>query len=224
MVSEEHKLRDGRGAGSALDSALTRPAQRQSYLFFKRAFDIVSSAAALLILLPFLPVIALLIRLDSKGPVFFTQPRLGKDGKLFTIYKFRTMAHNAPEIRNPDGSKFVGADDPRLTRVGRFLRDYSIDELPQLVNILKGDMSVVGPRPDTPGAPGLDGEIFQIKRSMRPGLASLASIHGRNAIPWRERVRWEVRYVERASFALDLLILLKTVGLVIKREGIYSSQ
>lgn len=224
VCSEESKLQDEQGAGTAVGLyAFQHPAGRRVYFLCKRAFDVAASASAVILLLPVFAVVALLGKLDSRGPVFFTQPRLGKDGKLFTIYKFRTMAHNAAEVRNPDGSKFVGRNDPRLTRLGHFLRDYSIDELPQLLNILKGEMSVVGPRPDTPGAPGLDDRIFQIKRSMRPGLTSLASVNGRNSIPWRERVAWEQRYVEHASFALDLWILWKTVGLVIKRDGIYSS-
>src|SRR5215469_2863566 len=118
---------------------------RRAYFLIKRVFDLAASAVGLIVLLPVLPLLAVLIKLDSKGPVFFRQNRLGKGGKLFRIYKFRTMVHNAAEIRNPDGSKFVARNDPRLTRLGRFLRDTSLDELPQLLNILKGDMSVVGP-------------------------------------------------------------------------------
>ncbi len=194
------------------------------YLVIKRAFDVTASAAAIVVLLPFLPLVALLIKLDSKGPVFFKQKRLGQYGRLFTIYKLRTMAHNAPEVRNPDGSRFVGTNDPRLTRLGRILRDYSIDELPQLWNVLKGDMSVVGPRPDQPGAPGLDDEPLRTKRLVKPGLTSLGSIQGRNSIPWRERVGWEVQYVEKASLGLDLYILMKTVSIVLRRQGIYSSE
>jgi undecaprenyl phosphate N,N'-diacetylbacillosamine 1-phosphate transferase len=216
-VDQEHAV------GAAVETRASRQsAAGKSYLWLKRAFDVAVSAAGIAILFPFLPLIALAIKLDSKGSVFFSQTRLGKDGKLFTIYKFRTMEHHAAEIRNPDGSKFVGRNDPRLTRVGRFLRDASIDELPQLWNILKGQMSVVGPRPDTPGATGLDGEDYRRKRSMKPGLTSLASIHGRNAIPWKERIGWELEYIDRASPALDFLILCKTAVLVFRREGIYS--
>lgn len=211
------------GVEAAVEPGASRdPAARKRYLFLKRAFDAVASAAGMVVVLPFLPLIALVIKLDSKGPVFFTQPRLGQDGKLFTIYKLRTMTLHAAEIRNSDGSKFVARNDPRLTRAGRFLRDSSIDELPQLWNILKGEMSVVGPRPDTPGAPGLDGGDFRKKRSMKPGLTSLASIHGRNSIPWRERIGWELQYIDRASLALDFWILCKTVVLVFRRQGIYS--
>lgn len=190
------------------------------YLTIKRALDILTSSAGLLFLAPLLPFLALLIKIDSEGPVFFKQQRLGKGGALFTIYKLRTMTDRAPEIRNPDGSKFVGENDPRLTRVGRVLRDYSIDELPQLFNILRGDMSVIGPRPDQPG-PNLSGEIFQKKRLMKPGLTSLATVGGRNSIPWPRRVALDAEYVERASLALDFQILLRTVSIVLRREGIY---
>lgn len=223
-MSEEGNVTEQRGAEAAVEVRYSEDvASRPFYFFFKRIFDVAASAVAMVILFPLLPVIALLIKLDSKGPVFFTQPRLGRNGTLFNIYKFRSMAHQAAEIRNADGSRFVAENDPRLTRVGRFLRDYSIDELPQLLNILKGEMSVVGPRPDTPEAPGLDAEIYRKKRLVRPGLTSLAAIHGRNSIPWKDRIEWEIRYVEGASFALDLTIICKTIFLVFRREGIYTS-
>jgi undecaprenyl phosphate N,N'-diacetylbacillosamine 1-phosphate transferase len=192
-----------------------------TYRFCKRVFDVCSALFGIIVLLPLLPLICVLIKLDSRGPVLFKQQRLGRGGCLFTIYKLRTMAHGSREVRNPDGSQFVGPNDPRLTCLGRFFRDYSIDELPQLVNILSGDMSVVGPRPDVPGAPGLNAEIFQKKRRVRPGLVSLASIKGRNSISWPERVNWELQYVDRASLTLDCEILLKALVVVIRREGVY---
>jgi lipopolysaccharide/colanic/teichoic acid biosynthesis glycosyltransferase len=224
FVSEGCTVMEERGTATAELSRTHDSGPRRFYFFCKRIFDVTASGAAMVAFAPLLPVIAILIRLDSRGPVFFTQTRLGRDGAPFTIYKFRTMADHAEEIRNADGSKFVGENDPRLTRVGRFLRDTSLDELPQLWNILIGDMSVVGPRPDTPGGVGLDDEIFRRKRSVKPGLASLASLHGRNSIPWRERAVWELYYVERASFSLDLEILRKTVVLVLRRDGIYTSK
>lgn len=196
--------------------------QKTSYKAAKRIFDIVASALATIVLLPLFPLIAIIIRITSVGPVLFRQTRLGKDGVPFMIYKFRTMKHNAPVLRNTDGSRFVGEDDPRLTGAGRFLRDYSLDELPQLFNILKGDMSVVGPRPDTPDAPGMNANMFMKKRMVRPGLTSLASIHGRNGISWKHRVALEAEYVEKASLALDAYILFKTIPLVLRRQGIYS--
>ena len=196
--------------------------QQVFYAPLKRALDVVAVAVGGVILSPLFPVIAALVKLDSPGPALFKQQRLGKNGVLFNIYKFRTMVNHAPELRNPDGSKFVSENDPRLTRVGRVLRDFSLDELPQLVNILKGEMSVVGPRPDTPGAPDMDEAVFLKKRMVRPGLTSLASVRGRNGISWRQRVELEAEYVDRASFGLDLYILLKTIPLVLRREGIYS--
>lgn len=202
------------------DSKATQ--RRLCYQTLKRGFDIAAAAFGGIVALPLCLIIAILVRADSPGPVLFTQERLGKDGILFRIFKFRTMVHNAPELRNADGSKFVAHNDSRLTRVGRILRDYSLDELPQLINILKGEMSVVGPRPDTPGAPGMDADIFLKKRAVRPGLTSLASIRGRNGISWRQRVAFEAEYVDHASFGLDCYILLKTIPLVMHREGIYS--
>jgi undecaprenyl phosphate N,N'-diacetylbacillosamine 1-phosphate transferase len=199
-----------------------RSPQSAYYRLAKRTFDLVAAALGGVVLLPFVPIIASLIKLDSAGPVLFIQERIGKDGNLFWIYKFRTMQDQAPERRNPDGSKYVGENDPRLTRVGRVLRDFSLDELPQLINILRGDMSLVGPRPDTPDAPGMNADIFLKKRLVKPGLTSLASIRGRNGISWIQRVELEAEYVERASFRFDLYILLKTIPLVLRREGIYS--
>jgi lipopolysaccharide/colanic/teichoic acid biosynthesis glycosyltransferase len=192
------------------------------YRVAKRTFDLVSAGIGAVILSPLIPIIAGLIKIDSPGPVLFIQQRLGKDGELFRIYKFRTMKHRAPEYRNPDGSKRVEENDERLTRVGKILRDFSLDELPQLINILRGEMSLVGPRPDTPGAPGMDAEVFLKKRMVKPGLTSLASIRGRNGISWRQRVELESQYVDRASLTFDLYILLKTIPLVLRREGIYS--
>lgn len=186
----------------------------------KRALDLFIAGSCLILFAPVLAMVAVAIKLDSKGPVFFKQCRLGRFGKLFTIYKLRTMVQDAPEIQNADGSRFVARHDARLTRIGRILRDFSIDELPQLWNVLKGDMSIVGPRPDQPG-PNLDTQVFRKKRQMKPGITSLASVQGRNRIPWPERVAMDVQYVEHASFVLDLRILLRTIAVVLRREGIY---
>src|SRR5579872_7386701 len=176
------------------------------YLAVKRAMDVLGSAMGIAVALPLFPLVAILIKLDSRGPVFFRQERIGRNGTAFEIFKFRTMAHNVPEILNPDGSRFVAKNDARVTRVGRLLRDTSLDELPQLINILRGDMSLVGPRPDQPGGQLLDEGSLRKKQSVKPGLTSLASVNGRNRIPWRERVDWELRYVDNASLKLDLQI------------------
>ncbi len=196
-------------------------AHNLTYLAAKRAIDVLGSLLGIGLSLPFFPVLAFLIKLDSRGPIFFRQQRIGRGGRLFQIYKFRTMAHGVPEILNPDGSRHVAKDDMRVTRVGKFLRSTSVDELPQLINILRGDMSLVGPRPDQPGGQGLDASVLRKKHSVRPGLTSLASIKGRNAIPWRERVEWELRYVENAALRLDFQILLRTVLVVLRRDGVY---
>jgi lipopolysaccharide/colanic/teichoic acid biosynthesis glycosyltransferase len=194
----------------------------QLYAALKRTLDLCFCAAALPIVLPAIPLIALIIKIDSRGPVLFRQLRLGRNGTPFRIVKFRTMVHNATEIRNPDGSQFVGESDARVTRIGRFLRESSLDELPQLFNILVGHMSVIGPRPDAPGAVDLDTPVLRTKRLVRPGLASLGSVRGRNAISWAARTRWEVHYVTHPSLFLELYIFLKTIAVVVRRQGIYN--
>jgi len=153
----------------------------------KRLIDIVLSLLALFLSWPLFLLIALLIKLDSKGPAIFRQTRVGKEGKLFTCYKFRTMYVNAPDIRNPDGSTFNAEDDPRLTRVGRFLRKTTLDELPQFINVLKGDMSIVGPRPDLPDQVRFYTEDHKKRLLVKPGMTGWAWIHYHSSKPdfWR---------------------------------------
>ena len=194
------------------------------YILGKRLMDIVLASLVLIILSPFLPLMAICIKLDSPGPVLFRQKRLGKGGKPFTMYKFRTMQHNAPVVRNADGSNFVGDKDPRLTRLGRFLRSYTLDEIPQLLNVLKGDMSVVGPRPDPVKILEIYDDFMKRRLEVKPGMASLALVHGRNALPWRKRVELDVHYIDHCSLKFDLEILLKGVVLVVLRKGVYSPQ
>jgi len=148
----------------------------------KRLVDIVISTVVLLVLSPILLLIAFTVRLTSPGPVLFRQTRVGKDGKPFTCYKFRTMYVDAPDIRNPDGSSFNAPDDPRVTRVGRFLRKTTLDELPQFINVLKGDMSIVGPRPDLPDQVRFYSERHKKRLLVKPGMTGWAWIHGRNSI------------------------------------------
>lgn len=192
-----------------------------AYRVVKRVMDIVGALFGIAITLPFFPIVWLLIRLDSPGPVFFRQERIGECGRPFLIWKFRTMTYGAPELVNADGSRHVAKNDARVTRSGRILRATSLDELPQLINILTGEMSLVGPRPDQPGGHGISPETLRRKHSVKPGLTSLASVNGRNSIPWSERVNWELRYVENASLALDLKILLRTFIVVFRRDGVY---
>ena len=191
--------------------------------FVKRCFDIVISLIALLVLSPVFLVIALAIKLTSKGPVMFCQERLCRGAAEFTLFKFRTMIHNAPDLRNPDGSTFNSATDSRVTSIGRFLRSTSLDELPQLLNVLLGSMSLVGPRPDQ-----VDQEEFYVgdewkKNLVKPGITGLAQINGRNAISWADRKQLDLQYVERQSLSLDLEILLKTVPYVLHRGDVYIS-
>jgi lipopolysaccharide/colanic/teichoic acid biosynthesis glycosyltransferase len=190
----------------------------------KRGFDIAASATGIILCAPLLLLLALAIRLDSRGRVLFRQKRLGRDGVPFTLYKFRTMIENAPDYRNADGSTFNSACDRRVTRLGRLLRSSSLDELPQLFNILSGAMSLVGPRPDQ-----VDQERFysgdEWRRNLvKPGITGLAQISGRNAILWASRKQLDLQYVARQSGRLDLEILLRTVPSVLSRRGIFVNQ
>ena len=183
----------------------------------KTLFDRILAFIGLLILLPLFALIALLIRLDSPGPVFFRQMRVGKDGRLFRIYKFRTMVMNAEQIGLGVHTR---ADDPRITRVGRVLRKLSLDELPQLINILKGEMSFVGPRPTLPYQvlrynPRQKGRLL-----VPPGVTGWAQIHGRRALTWPERIEYDIWYVEHWSLWLDLVILLRTLPAVLTARGV----
>lgn len=185
-------------------------------LFLKRAFDIVVSLVALLVftLIPVMIVVPIAIRLSSKGPALFKQTRVGKDGKHFVMYKFRTMIL---EQYDEAGVEIMSED--RITKVGRFLRKTSLDELPQLFNVLNGTMSIIGPRPMLDyQAPRCRGEEV-LRFQMRPGLTGLAQVKGRNNIPWEERIVFDVEYVKTFTFWLDIVILVKTVLLVFKKEG-----
>lgn len=186
----------------------------------KRIVDIAASALALLLLSPVLAVLALAVRTGSPGPVLFRQRRLGLAGVPFTILKFRTMHHRAEDIRNADGSTFSADDDPRVTRIGRWMRKTSLDELPQLWNVLRGDMSLIGPRPDQVDQIRYYSPEDRIKLRMRPGITGLAQISGRNRISWALRRQLDREYVEQWSPALDLRILLKTVPYVLLRRDV----
>lgn len=193
-----------------------RPWQRG----IKRLMDLIASAAALLVLSPILLVVAIVIRLDSRGPALFCQPRLGEQRVLFTIYKFRTMQVNAPDVRNADGSTFNADNDPRVTRVGRFLRKTSLDELPQLISVLKGDMSLVGPRPDVADALRIYRPQDYIRLTVKPGITGWAAIHGRNTVPLDQRRDLDIEYVTKYSLRLDIEILLRTIPYVLASRGV----
>ena len=189
--------------------------------FFKRLIDIILCLIALPFFLLIFAVIAPMIYFSDRGSVFYNAPRLGKDGRIFKMYKFRSMKMNAPDIRNADGSTFNSEDDPRLTKVGRFIRKTSLDEVPQLLNVLKGDMSIVGPRPDLPEHKEMyEGDEFR-KLEVRPGITGYSQAYVRNTVPWKERLARDVWYVDNVSFVLDVKIIVKTATSVLSRKNIY---
>ena len=192
---------------------------RKFQLFIKRAFDLTVAIVALLFLIaiPVLIVIPILIRLTSKGPAVFTQERTGKDGKVFKIYKFRTMLI-PEESFDKDGNQLEPKQ--RITKVGRFLRKTSLDELMQLFNIINGTMSIVGPRPTLPYQSERYNERQKKRHDMRPGVTGWAQVNGRNNLTWSEKLEYDVEYVEKFSLWFDIKILFKTVAVVFKQEGI----
>ncbi len=183
----------------------------------KRLLDIVLTLPAVVILLPVFGVIVIAIRLCGKGPAIFRQERAGKDGKPFVFYKFRTMKTDV----DPFGSSPKSDKDPRLTPIGRFLREYSLDELPQLFNILKGEMSIVGPRPLYVSQISEWDERQKKRLLVKPGLTGLAQISGRGELTREEKLEFDVEYVENASLLTDIKIILATIAQIFKRKNIY---
>lgn len=189
------------------------PALVSLQLAAKRAFDIVLASTLLALLTPAMALIAVLVRADSRGEVIFRQRRAGRDGRPFTIYKFRTMVMGA--ARGP-----VSVDDPRVTTVGWVLRRTSFDELPQLLNVLKGDMSFVGPRPDTLGHVERYTPFQRRRLAFRPGITGWAQVRGRNDLSWEERIKLDVEYIENWSLARDLAVLVRTPAVVLAGTGV----
>jgi len=187
----------------------------------KEVFDKIVSFVALLVLMPIFLVVALLIKIDSKGPVFFLQERVGKGEKIFKAIKFRTMFTEAPQKTR---GIYINKDNSYVTRVGKFLRRSGIDELPQLINVLKGEMSLVGPRPTLPYQVAKYNDFQKKRLLMKPGITSWALIHGRNKLTWPERIKYDVWYVENWSFCLDLKIIFKTFWVVATGEGLYAER
>ncbi len=194
----------------------------------KELFDRAAAAAALLVLAPVFAVVALAVKLDSPGPVFFRQVRVGRDGRRFRMVKFRTMVVGADRLRaelehrnEADGLLFKLRTDPRVTRTGRVLRRYSIDELPQLVNVLRGEMSMVGPRPPLPTEVDLYEAHVSRRLLVKPGLTGLWQVSGRSDLPWDEAVRLDLYYVDHWSPTMDLAIIAKTFSAVIRGAGAY---
>jgi lipopolysaccharide/colanic/teichoic acid biosynthesis glycosyltransferase len=199
--------------------------EQRRYLLAKRALDILLAALALPAVLPILALCALAVRIDSPGAAFFSQLRTGRGGRRFRMYKLRTMVENAAELKAkyahlnelswPD---FKITDDPRVTRVGRFLRRTSLDELPQIFNALRGDMSLVGPRPTSFSADTYS--LWHTARlEVQPGLTGLWQISGRHELDFDERLRLDIAYIRNRCMKLDLLILLRTVGAVFSGRG-----
>ena len=190
----------------------------------KRLLDIVISLAALPFVLAVVVVMAPLIYLEDKGPVFYNATRRGKDGKEFKMFKLRSMYVNSPNLKNADGSTFNSASDPRVTKIGRFMRKTSVDELPQILNVLIGDMSFVGPRPTLVTTPYENlPELSKRRLGARPGITGYAQAYYRNSITQQEKFQHDCYYVENVSFLLDVKILIQTVFSVLGRKNIYVS-
>ena len=197
------------------------------YDFFKRIFDIVCSLVALIILSPVFLIMAILVKTTSEGPAFFAHKRVGKNGKEIKIYKFRSMVTNAeelikqftPEQKAEYEKNFKLENDPRITKVGKFMRKTSLDELPQLLNILKGDISIVGPRPVTEVETEIYGNYRDMLLSVKPGLTGFWAANGRSDTTYTRRRAMEIYYVKNRSLWLDIKIIFKTFASVFKGEG-----
>ena len=197
------------------------------YIYVKRGIDVILSTIALVVLSPLFLILAILIKLDSKGPVFFLHTRIGKNGKNIKIYKFRTMVTNAEELIKeftPEQMKeykenYKLTNDPRITKIGKFLRKTSLDELPQLINIIKGDLSIIGPRPVVKDELEKYEENIAKFLSVTPGLTGNWAANGRNNTTYEERMRLELEYVDNISLKTDIKIFFQTIYAVIKKEG-----
>lgn len=194
----------------------------------KRIFDIVVGTCVLILLVPLVPLIALMIRMDSKGPIFYRQDRVGQGERKFKFYKFRSMYHDADgqvdelsEENEQEGPVFKMRSDPRVTSIGRFLRRSSLDEIPQIFNVLKGDMSIVGPRPPLPREVRDYKPWHRQRLSVKPGITCLWQISGRSHIGFDEWMRLDMEYLRTRSLRGDLVILLKTIPAVMARRGAY---
>lgn len=200
-----------------------------SYFFLKRLFDVLGSIIGLIILSPLFLMVAYKIKKeDSEGPVFFSQQRVGKNGQLFRMFKFRSMCVDAEEKlvsllehNEIEGAMFKMKDDPRITKIGKFIRKTSIDELPQLWNVLKGDMSLVGPRPPLVNEVEKYTEHEKQRLIVKPGCTGLWQVSGRNHVGFNEMVELDLKYIKNISFKQDIKIVLKTVFIMIKPNGAY---
>lgn len=193
-------------------------------LFAKRVIDIVVASAVMVFFAPFMLILGIIIRLDSRGPMIFSQKRMGKDGREFWMHKLRTMVVNAEDMKSKlvnevDGPMFKVSADPRVTNVGRFLRRWSIDELPQIYNVFKGEMSLVGPRPLADLEMRKNEHWRAARMSVKPGLTGLWQIKGRGSHRFSDWVKYDTEYVRKFSLWLDIKILFLTIGAVLGRKG-----
>lgn len=199
------------------------------YRFIKRLFDVVASSVAVVILSPVFLIIAIAIKVnDPAGPVFYTQTRVGKDGKPFKMFKFRSMVTNADELlerlrdqNEVEGAMFKMKDDPRITKVGKFIRKYSLDELPQLLNVVGGSMSIVGPRPPLPFEVEEYTDYDRQRLMVKPGATGMWQVGGRNALSFDQMVELDLTYINERSIWLDLKIMFETVKVMIKPNAAY---
>lgn len=196
------------------------------YYFIKRLIDIIGSLSGIIVLSPLILIIALLIKFESKGPIFFSQKRMGINGEKFKMYKFRSMIVNAEEQLDKlkdknemSGPMFKMKNDPRVTRIGKFLRRTSIDELPQLFNVLKGEMSLVGPRPNLPKEVAKFNEYHKLKLLAKPGLTCYWQVMGRSSIDFERWMELDIKYLEERSTWVDLKLIFKTVGVLFGDEN-----
>lgn len=206
----------------------SRVSGRPFYHGLKRIFDFLASAVALILLSPLFLILAIKIKGEDGGPVFYSQIRIGKDEKPFRIYKFRSMVVNAEEMKKDlleknevEGAMFKIHDDPRITKVGKFIRAHSLDELPQLWNVLIGNMSLVGPRPPLPNEVEMYSDYDKQRLLVKPGCSGLWQATSRNAADFAEMVQLDIEYINRSSVFFDLWIVFKTIGVIFHPNGMY---
>lgn len=201
--------------------------QNIPYKIVKRTTDVLLSSIAMIALLPIFAVIALAIKIESKGPVFFKHTRIGKDGRIIKIYKFRSMVENAedlikeftPEQMKEYKENYKLSDDPRITKVGKFLRKTSLDELPQLINIMRGDLSIIGPRPVVAEELKKYGMNIEKFLSVTPGLTGFWAANGRSCTSYEQRMQMELFYIDNLSFKMDVKVFFKTIEAVVSKRG-----
>lgn len=210
------------------NATLDRECNNESifYIFLKRLIDLLGSVIGLIVLSPIILIVSLLIKFESKGPVIFSQDRIGKDGEIFKMYKFRSMVVNAEELKEKlkeqnemSGPMFKMKEDPRVTRIGKFIRKTSIDELPQLINILKGDMSLVGPRPSLPKEVEQFEDWMMERLEVKPGLTCYWQVSGRNNIDFEEWMKLDIKYIRERNTLTDIKLIFKTVFVLFGDEN-----